>query len=31
LNDAAIHDQLRWLARELGLDGPVVPGAVTGP
>jgi dienelactone hydrolase len=31
LNDAAVHDQLRWLARELGLDGPVVRGAVAGP
>lgn len=31
LNDAAVHDQLRWLARELDLDGPVVRGAVAGP
>ncbi len=31
LNTAALHDQLRWLAKELGLDGPVVPGALTGP
>ncbi len=31
LNDLTIHDQLRWLAHELGLGGPVVPGAVTGP
>ena len=27
----ALHDQLAWLSRELGLDGPVVRGAVTGP
>ena len=27
----AIHDQLRWLARQLGLGGPVVRGAQTGP
>jgi dienelactone hydrolase len=31
LNDRAIHDQLRWLAKELGLGGPVVRGAVAGP
>ena len=31
LNTAAVHDQLRWLARELGLDGPVVRGALAGP
>jgi dienelactone hydrolase len=31
LNNRAIHDQLRWLAKELGLDGPVVRGAVAGP
>jgi dienelactone hydrolase len=27
----ALHEQLVWLARELGLGAPVVPGAVTGP
>ena len=31
LNSAAVHDQLRWLAKELGLDGPVVRGALAGP
>ena len=31
LNTAAAHDQLRWLAGELGLGGPVVPGALAGP
>jgi dienelactone hydrolase len=31
LNRAAVHDQLRWLAKELGLDGPVVRGALAGP
>jgi len=31
LNDRAIHDQLRWLAKELGVAGPVVRGAVAGP
>ena len=31
LNRQAIHDQLAWLAGELGLAGPVVPGAVPGP
>ena len=31
LNTRAVHDQLRWLAKELGLDGPVVRGAVAGP
>ena len=31
LNDAAEHDLFRWLAKELGLAGPVVRGAVTGP
>ena len=31
LNLAALHDQLVWLSRELGLDGPVVRGAVSGP
>jgi uncharacterized protein len=31
LDEQAYRDQLRWLSRELGLDGPVVPGAVTGP
>lgn len=31
LNLAANHDQLRWLAHELGLGGPVVQGAVAGP
>ena len=31
LDRAAEHDQLNWLAKELGLDGPVVRGAVTGP
>jgi dienelactone hydrolase len=31
LSPRALHDQIVWLARELGLDGPVVRGAVTGP
>jgi dienelactone hydrolase len=31
LNTRAIHDQLRWLSKQLGLDGPVVRGAVAGP
>lgn len=31
LNTRAVHDQLRWLAKELGLGGPVVRGAVAGP
>ena len=31
LNMAALHDQLGWLSRELGLDGPVVRGALAGP
>lgn len=31
LNTAALHDQFRWLAGELGLHGPVVPGALAGP
>lgn len=31
LDAQAYRDQLRWLSRRLGLDGPVVPGAVTGP
>jgi len=31
LNTPAVHDQLRWLAKELGLDGPVVRGALAGP
>lgn len=31
LNVAADRDQLRWLAQELGLGGPVVRGAVAGP
>ena len=31
LNMRAYHDQLVWLSRELGLGGPVVPGAATGP
>ena len=31
LNTAAVHDQLRWLAKELGLGGPVVRGALAGP
>jgi dienelactone hydrolase len=31
LNTAALRDQLRWLASELGLGGPVVPGALAGP
>jgi dienelactone hydrolase len=31
LNLRANHDQLRWLAHELGLGGPVVRGAVAGP
>jgi dienelactone hydrolase len=31
LNDQAIRDSLAWLAHELGLGGPVVRGAVTGP
>ncbi|HST26002.1 MAG TPA: dienelactone hydrolase family protein [Gaiellaceae bacterium] len=31
LNDRSIRDGLVWLAHQLGLGGPVVPGAVTGP
>lgn len=31
LNQRAYHDQLVWLSRALGLGGPVVPGAATGP
>jgi dienelactone hydrolase len=31
LDEAAFRDQLAWLARRLGLGGPPVPGAVTGP
>jgi dienelactone hydrolase len=31
LNLAAEHDQLVWLSRQLGLDGPVVAGALPGP
>jgi dienelactone hydrolase len=31
LNRRAIHDQLDWLAHELGLRGPIVKGAVAGP
>ena len=31
LNEAAFRDQLAWLARRLELDGPPVPGALTGP
>ena len=31
LDQQAEHDQLRWLARQLGLDGPVVSGALPGP
>jgi dienelactone hydrolase len=31
LDVQAYRDQLRWLSRRLGLDGPVVPGAVPGP
>ena len=31
LDTAAVHDQLRWLAKELGLGGPVVRGALAGP
>jgi len=31
LDAQAYRDQLRWLSRRLGLDGPVVPGAVNGP
>jgi dienelactone hydrolase len=31
LDAAAIHDQLDWVAGELGLHGPVVPGAQPGP
>ena len=31
LNVAADRDQLRWLARALGIDGPVVRGAIAGP
>jgi dienelactone hydrolase len=31
LDTTAYRDQLRWLSRELGLDGPVVPGALAGP
>ena len=30
LNEQAYRDQLRWLSQELGLDGPVVPGALAG-
>ena len=31
LNAQAFRDQLAWLSRELGIRGPVVPGAATGP
>jgi dienelactone hydrolase len=31
LDEAAFRDQLAWLARRLGIGGPPVPGAVTGP
>ena len=31
LDKQAYRDQLRWLSRELGLGGPVVPGAIAGP
>jgi dienelactone hydrolase len=31
LNKAAFRDQLAWLSRELGIHGPAVPGAQTGP
>jgi dienelactone hydrolase len=31
LNARAYRDQLAWLSRELGVDGPVVEGAATGP
>jgi dienelactone hydrolase len=31
LDERAYRDQLRWLSRRLDLDGPIVPGAVTGP
>jgi dienelactone hydrolase len=31
LNRLAFHDQLRWLARRLGVGGPVVRGALAGP
>jgi predicted esterase len=31
LDEQAYRDQIRWLSRELGLDGPVVPGALAGP
>ena len=31
LNRAAEHDLFRWLSKQLGLGGPVVRGAVTGP
>jgi dienelactone hydrolase len=31
LNDAAERDLFRWLSKQLGLDGPVVRGAVAGP
>jgi dienelactone hydrolase len=31
LNAQAYRDQLAWLSRELGVRGPVVPGAATGP
>lgn len=31
LNRRAVHDQLVWLSQQLGLDGPIVPGAVQGP
>ena len=30
LDKEAYRDQLRWLSRELGLGGPVVPGAIAG-
>jgi predicted esterase len=31
LNKAAFRDQLAWLSSELGIHGPAVPGAATGP
>ena len=31
LDAQAFRDQLAWLSRELGVDGPVVPGARIGP